>query len=453
MKSRLAQTGATGLAASALLLIACSAGDPLPRWEADGLSYFARSDDAAVCAEVLPRILTRLESYVEALNIPRPSHFDYYKYVDLDDLRAHSDCVSEHTGGCYTDAGEIHSPHVLHGHELVHAATGSLFEGRSPLEEGLASALSCDPALPLAKLVASDLAYDVAEMRPGAYAAWSALATELLRRGSISELALAHRLYLEAGADRSAMDAALSAIYGETSAQVFEALLATGASTCWPVGRCGQSRVEVGSSQILLACDGLHERVLGPELGPALGLAAGPSGASLFACDIDAPSFAAAQHDLEGAESHWALGVETLTLAPTSPYLLTTAATRFSEASLEVRTLAGAFARTCEESALGLLTRGPTQRMRIATPASSGDYWFHLATEGEEMVVAWADDPRESVSAWLCGNCPSDVATECAPISLDSLTFDTDSFLLLSNTADAPLPPRLLLQPLRLGTE
>lgn len=243
-------------AAASSLLAGCDGTYDLPaavRWESAHFVYQTRAGDSQVCADVLGPLeqhFALLQGYLGFEWAPG-AKVTYEKMLTYADYLQHGDCPRD-SGAC-TDGSMVVSDHAMDLHELVHAYLDPTGFPPPVLVEGAAVALACLPAISdegkpresWDELAGLNYATSFDEV----YHAGGWLVGYLLRQ---YDPHLFTTLYgrLSNGADAAAMDAAFRAVYGQSLAAIWAAVLADPAPHQVCLWQCAQPPVPLDKTEV-----------------------------------------------------------------------------------------------------------------------------------------------------------------------------------------------------------
>jgi hypothetical protein len=220
------------LVAAAAALAGCG-GRNLPgdvTWESEHFVYKTRTGEQTACADILPALEDHFRTMQQAIGFdwPAGAKVTYYKFEDVVDYHANSDCAA--TADACAPGITVETSEVFNPHELVHTYLHETGFPPPLLLEGAAVALSCAswrrsrPAIPWRE------AYGLPASGPRAaelYSAGGWLAGYLLAtRGTRAFV----DFYRDAGYGRPAAEfaATFARIYGESLDDVWAEMIAAG---------------------------------------------------------------------------------------------------------------------------------------------------------------------------------------------------------------------------------
>jgi len=228
-------------------------------WESPHFEYFTRTGESYACAPELTLLEENFAVWQTYLGFTWPSgqKVHYYKYLDQQDLEAHSACLHG-SGGCAGGAN-VESPDSFQTHELIHAYVSFTGSPPSVFIEGLATALACDPTYRIADTIPWREAVEATDpiKQPGVYATGGLLVSYLLRQyGPQPFMRLYQTLGGNAGPDQ--VDAVVTSIYGVSTDEIWQQASALGPS-CVPIWTCSRDAIPTdGSLQTVAAQCGIY---------------------------------------------------------------------------------------------------------------------------------------------------------------------------------------------------
>lgn len=142
-------------------------------WESEHFRYFARENDTSVCEDTKESFESHFDVISDYLNFEFTSDYKiaYYKYLDIDDLKSNSPCISSLAIACTalmkTGEMKIHSFELQKAHELIHAYLLHSGVTMHFVSEGFAEALSWGIAWPRRTSIPPDFSLEeVIELSP-----------------------------------------------------------------------------------------------------------------------------------------------------------------------------------------------------------------------------------------------------------------------------------------------
>ena len=199
-------------------------------WESEHFAYKTRTGEQMACADILPALEEHFQVMQRAIGFewPAGAKVTYYKFEDVVDYRANSDCGA--TADACAPGTTVETSEVFNPHELVHTYLHETGFPPPLLLEGAAVALSCASWRRSQPAISWREAYGLSASGPRAaelYSAGGWLAGYLLAtRGTRAFIDLYH----DAGYGRPAAEfaATFARIYGESLDDVWAEMLAAG---------------------------------------------------------------------------------------------------------------------------------------------------------------------------------------------------------------------------------
>jgi hypothetical protein len=429
-----------GVAKSLLVvsLIGCAVACSEPKsdgfdelWVTEHVAYHARSRDTSVCEGVAATVDLYLSALAERMGVDARDLpiLSYHKYDDENEVAEAEICGADATG-C-ANAHGVWDVRPVNGHELVHWVLANRFDGTAPqlLEEGLATALSCEPYSDGFDAVVPDWGKLASNAFPlDQYVVAGQIVTAMIHEIGMDEVL---RIYdaLPDDDDLSLLNSAVQQRTGMTLEQLYAHAVEAAWPTCIPVYACSGARLDEGRTRLSLGCHGYDPAIL-PQRPGAFARLSATSNLVMRSCDLGTEPTPDRYRLMSSGEAF--IG-ELLMELPESPVALTFSHAEDIERQAREAELTIAYAANAVKDGCSSLTP-------IRSFVNSG-MGILLSPRAEYRTVAFAQNVSHSLqidylsagaSVEWCQTCADDVLLDCAqiaPMSSQTVTAPSTGYL------------------------